>query len=73
RKDLKYSCQALCLAAFFSIRIMIIIFMRHKSRLLESVHVMDDQKTETHGRKALQKRGGGSRYLSLFQWLEYNS
>ena len=59
--------------SFFLDIIMIILFKRHKSRFLESVHVMDDQKTKTRGRKAIEKRGGGSRHLSLFQWLEYNS
>ena len=35
---------------------MIILFMRHKSRLLENVHVMDDLKKEDTWKKSITEK-----------------
>ena len=36
---------------------MIILFMRHKSRFLENVHVMDDLKNEDTWKKSNREKG----------------
>ena len=45
---------------------MIILFMRHKSRFLESVHVMDDLKTVDTWKKSIVEKGRGALGTFLF-------